>query len=455
MMSYSTVSMALRPPRTVVVFDGGDQWTYWARRALHLAGQVWGGRGFAVVPHRNGQVNSVLLRACRAYDPDFVVTFPRTVDELERLEPGWFKIKGEDGQLLTGPEREQMFTLAKDQKILDQADLAARERIVEVCSPYRTRLNADAWHEDVTVLQDVGTRHFPDAPAVPGAHQGPVLACPRDWGGVLGVAVASHAGIVDTPDLGASEPDLTEQVVRQLTSWLLDTLGVAAPDELLWFPTVAMGVDKRITPTAHQRTMAGLVSVSSGVRYRCTGLAVLGDTPEDFALARIWQLTFGMGLWLPSMLGVDQDEPPLGVAYGLAEAIHRLADQMGTLALTSLSYSLEQVSQAHSRLSRRVGTTLAGVRDHSESFSTLPSTELPWKQPLSVHLALEEQFDTYVTVPTVVDDMGTRSMAAPLPAPILNRPDLAAHPNLTWHVDISWRSSQAVRGRGLDQCHVA
>lgn len=168
MMSYSTVSMALRPPRVVVVFDGGDQWTYWARRALHLAGQVCGGRGFAVVPHRNGQVDSALLRACRAYDPDFVVTFPRTVEELERLEPGWFQIKGEDGQLLTGPGQERMFNLVKDRKMSDPADVAARERIVEVCSPYRTRLNADTWHEDVTVLQDVGTRHFPDALAIPG-----------------------------------------------------------------------------------------------------------------------------------------------------------------------------------------------------------------------------------------------------------------------------------------------
>jgi hypothetical protein len=197
-MSYSTVSMALRPSRTVVVVDGGDQWTYWAKRALYLSGQVWGGCGFAVVPHRNGQVHPALLRACRAYDPDFVVTFPRSVGELEHLTPGWFQIKREDGRLLTGQEREQMLALAKDNEVHDPTDMAARELIVGACSPYRTRLVADTWSEDVTILRSAGDRHFPDALAVPGAYQGPVLACPPGWGGMLGVALASHAGVVET-----------------------------------------------------------------------------------------------------------------------------------------------------------------------------------------------------------------------------------------------------------------
>ncbi|WP_274522984.1 hypothetical protein [Saccharothrix sp. ALI-22-I] len=35
---YSTVTMALRAPRVVVVFDGGAGWTYRARRALHRMG---------------------------------------------------------------------------------------------------------------------------------------------------------------------------------------------------------------------------------------------------------------------------------------------------------------------------------------------------------------------------------------------------------------------------------
>jgi len=442
--------MALRPPRAVVVFDGGDHWTYWARRALHLSGQVWGGCGFAIVPHRNGQVDPVLLRACRAYDPDFVVMFPRTVDELEQLRPGWFQIKGSDGQLLTGQEREKMLAMAKAQEVPPgQADVAARNVVADVCSPYRHRLDEDKWHEDVIILRGAGDRHFHDALAVPGALQGPVLACPSDWGGILSVAVASHAGIVEAPDHAAGEPGLTDQVARRLTSWLLDVRGAAAPDELVW-PPAGIGIGTWTTPAAHQRAMTGLVSVSSGMPYSRIGLAVIGDAPEDFALARLWKLTFGVGVWLPSMLGIDQNEPPSAVADGLAEMARGLADQMGTLALTSISRSSEQLAQAYDGLSNAVRTAAIGIDEQVERLSILPSAELPWKQPLSIHLALEEQFDSYVTVPTVVDETGTRSMSAPLPAPILNEPDLAAHPNLTWHVDVSWLPSQAVRGRGLD-----
>jgi hypothetical protein len=170
--------MTLRPSRTVVVFDGGDQWTYWAKRALYLSGQVWGGCGFAVVPHRDGQVHPALLRACRAYDPDFVVTFPRSVEELESLTLGWFQMKGEDGRPLTGQEREQMPALAKDQEIYDPdpGGMAARELIVGACSPYRTKLVADTRSEEATILRSAGDRHFPNALTIPGAYQGPVLA---------------------------------------------------------------------------------------------------------------------------------------------------------------------------------------------------------------------------------------------------------------------------------------
>jgi hypothetical protein len=449
-MSYSTVSMGVRPPRVVILFDGGDRWTYWARRALHLAGQVWGGCGFAVVPHRSGRVDRVLLRACRAYDPDFVVTFPRLVGELEQLRPGWFQVRGKDGQLLTGREREEMLAPVKTQEVHERADGVARNVVADVCSPYRIRLDAETWDEDVIILHGAGNRHFHDALAVPGAHHGPVLACPSHWGGLSGVAIASHAGIVEAPEFAAAEPELTEQVLHHLTHWLLGVRDAAAPDELVWCPNVAMSVDPKTTFVGHQRTMTSLVLVSSGTPHRRTGLAVLGDEPEDFALARLWQLTFGVGVWLPSTLGGDQDEPPYALTTGLAEVAHGLARRTGTLALTSLSRSAEQVAQAHGRICKAMEATEPEADDPTERVSILASTELPWKQPLSAHLAIAEQFDSYVTVPTVVDESGTRSMAAPLPAPILSQPNLAAHPDLTWHVDVSWRPSQAVGGRGLD-----
>jgi hypothetical protein len=93
-LPYTSVSVTLRPPRVVIVIDGGEHWSYWARRALHRAGRAWGGAGFAVVPHRDGHVDRVLLRACQAYDPDFVVTYNPTFEDVEHFCPGWFQFKG-------------------------------------------------------------------------------------------------------------------------------------------------------------------------------------------------------------------------------------------------------------------------------------------------------------------------------------------------------------------------
>ena len=58
--------MTLRPARVAVVFDGGDDWQYWARLAIDAASQVWGGAGFILIPHRDGEVvPSLLQAACR------------------------------------------------------------------------------------------------------------------------------------------------------------------------------------------------------------------------------------------------------------------------------------------------------------------------------------------------------------------------------------------------------
>ncbi|MBE3200234.1 hypothetical protein IHE48_04315 [Frankia sp. CH37] len=73
------------------MIDGGEHWGYWARRALYRASRIWGGGGFVVVPHRDGKVSPILLAACQAYDPDFVVTYSPTVEDCEHFTPAGSK----------------------------------------------------------------------------------------------------------------------------------------------------------------------------------------------------------------------------------------------------------------------------------------------------------------------------------------------------------------------------
>jgi hypothetical protein len=111
----------------VIVIDGGPWWTYLARRALYRASSIWGGAGFAIVPHHAGRVHPVLLRACQIYDPDHVLAYHLTVADLEHFTPGWFQIRGEDGKLLEGEERQQMLVQALEQQIAMAEDLTARD----------------------------------------------------------------------------------------------------------------------------------------------------------------------------------------------------------------------------------------------------------------------------------------------------------------------------------------
>ena len=459
-MSYSTVSMGLRPPRVVVVFDGGERWTYWARRALHLAGRVWGGSGFALVPHRRGKVDPTLLRACRAYDPDYVVVCPLTVRDAERIRPGLFDFTSPDGESLTGSEREKFLTAVEDQPVDCPADVAACDRITEFCSVYRTKLDGESWHEDVTLLE-TGSRSFHDALSVAGVFSEAdlvlspatlvVSACPPSWGGVLGVLAASHAGVVEDPDPGASDVEVSRSTLNQLTSWIVGPPDASAPEELVWRPDGTQGTTVELSPIppAHIRSLAGLVTVTSSPALSQVGLVVVGDSPEDFALARIWQLTFGFGLWLPSMLGVDQDAPPPALTSGLRALLRRQRRDSRTLHVTSTSRPTEQVRQVRDRLFPDVAAANA-----ASAVLLTPIPDLPWRQTSTTHLAVAEEFDTYVTVPTSVDETGTRSMAAPLPVPSLKTERVLAPPDLTWQVDINWRPSEAVQGRGLDGAEV-
>lgn len=440
-MSYATVRMALRAPRAVIVFDGGEYWTYWARRALHLAGQVWGGSGFALVPHHAGTVHPTLLRACRAYDPDFVVTIPRTADDRLRLDPSQ-PIIADGRSSWADPTMASRFAAQfRD----NPTDTHARSLIANACSPYRSYLPEVNWWEDMTQLDGPGDRVFVDPFQFgPASAPGPVLACPPEWGGLLGAAVAARAGVIETPQITATEPQPSDTAMNRLRLWLLQVNRAPAPTELNWSPPEHDNPDATQTNLAHRRTTALLVPVTTGHAYRQDSLVVIGDTADDFALAHLWQLTFGTGAWLPSPLGTDDPQPTI-LQYALESLAQQVARSDGQLLLTSLSRTDTELEVIRRRLQWH--SEIPGPP--AKPLALAPSAHLPWRQPAQTHLGIVDQFDNYLSVPTTQDANGTRGMAGPLPPPTLG--DLGhSRRNLTWHVDIDWGPSRMVRGRGLN-----
>lgn len=448
-LSFASVSVTLRSPRVVVVIDGGAHWSYWVRRALYRAGRIWGGAGFAVVPHRNGKVDPVLLRACQAYDPDYVVTYHPTVGDLEHFNPGWFQIHSEDGALITGEERLRMLELARTRTVPLDTDLAARDQIAAVCSTYQTSEHV-GWHEAVQFLdEDDGQRHFPSVLDMPSTWKGSVLACPADWGGILGAAVASHAGVAAPPSPSAGEPELTEQVRNEVASWLLGLPKATPPNELVWHPTTAVGIDTRNATTANDRTMTHLVPITTGHPFGQTGLLVVGDTAEDFALTRLWRLTFGEAYWLPSVLDIGQDFTPWQIHMAIGGIIREMVRHGRTPAITSVSLPESEVEQVHDRL-RSAGLMAYPVAKPGAIIRIIADRDLPWSQPATVGLAVQDQWDSVVTVPVTVEETSTSIMSAPLPPPTLTHAELAIRGDMNWHVDVQWRPGRTVRRRGLD-----
>lgn len=417
------------------------------RRALYRADKIWGGAGFAVVPHQGGHVNTVLLRTCEAYDPDFVVTYSPTVADIEHFRPGFISIKREDGQPLEGADREQLLDMVRADEVPSAEDEAARRQVVAACSSYRTRLAGNEWHEHVTSLGEEPSGHFANVLDMPGAWQASVLACPTNWGGVLGAAVASYAGVAAPPSRDAAEPELDDDARKGLTSWFLGQPGGLVPNELVWHPGPAVGVDRRTTPTAHERTKANLVEIVTGLGLRRTGLLVVGDSAEDFALSRLWQLTYGNTYWLPSILGGDEDAVPWPVGYGVTRIARDLAQRADRLVITSMSRPKEDLELWRERFLAAYPTRNP---QNDDAIPVILSPELPWRQGATAGLAVQDQWDSHVTVPISVSEDGTSRMAAPLPAPVLVNGELAAHADLEWQVDVHWQPDHTVRRRGLD-----
>jgi hypothetical protein len=135
---YVNARMMLRPARVAVVFDGGEGWHYWARLAIYAVSQVWGGAGFILIPHRDGEVASSLLRAASAYDPDHVVLLRVTVGHFELARPGVLPLLV-DGRPVTGAARQGLIDQAGASVLDDPPGEKARQVVAAVCSPYRHR----------------------------------------------------------------------------------------------------------------------------------------------------------------------------------------------------------------------------------------------------------------------------------------------------------------------------
>ena len=454
-VTYATAYVGLRAPRVAIVFDGGDDWHYWARRALFDLTKVWGGAGFVLVPHRGGVVEPALLQLVRTYDPDYVAVHAKTWTQMETASPGQLRLVGTNGVVLQGEDRLKALADCGDWEAEDPIGHRARESVADVCASYR-RWSRDVDRRDEHLLVFDGTRV--DGPLTSLADAFPALdvplslGVPADWGGALAVATAMRCGVAADPELATDIPISDTQVLDQLVAYTIDPERNPAPLELVRFGGSTLPVRTDQLPTLLDATTSRLTSVAHGYTDRPRSLVVAGSEAADFALAMIWDRTFGNGIWLA-------DAAELGAHTGSAawRALHWMvgaaASGQGEVWVTSTSLDSEALQSIAAVLVRPVGEPAdvalraKRVSDLVDAVRVMPNIEAP-TGGFRQH-AIGDQYELPFTVPVRLAGGGV-TMEVALPPVLPADPVFAQSRVLRWEFDVRFVEDMMPRSRGID-----
>lgn len=486
-LNYATLRTTLRPPRVAVVFDGGPDWHYWVRLALRACSRVWGGKGFILVPHHDGQVAPEMLRAVRTYDPDYVVTLERTYGTTEAVCPGSIPIRFDETRELDGDERTKFIAERLDEPIEDPADERARLAVVEACASYRRRRSTTGhaaggrgWVEGVTSCTADGQfEQLTTAAAFAESAYDKViegfpyprescLAGPADWGGTLGVAVAAACGVVDFPQVGV-DPTLSSDDLKSVTSWLVQNglpsdrsrAPFAKPvQQMVWHPGAALNHDPTRLPTVFDFTTIGTVPIARDFDYPGQSLVCIGDSAVDFALAFAHRRMYGQGLWLPPdwLWNDGVLNTATRIFMLLRSSVYRPARQGREIRITSSTLSANELDELCDRF--RDPTMYRDRDGQPEGLANrIKSESASWPKKAVLYLAIAGDFGRDFAAPVNRDLNGDVEMVTPFPPPLVTDPVLAdlatgldrnGAARLRWQVDVEFDPSETPHGRGLD-----
>ncbi|GGR07969.1 hypothetical protein [Kitasatospora griseola] len=280
-LTFLPLSYAARPPRLVVVAPAGDDWVRWAAAALARLSGVWGCSGSVVLPA--GTAGHPAVQRCLArLQPDHVVPYVPTWGTADEVAPGLIQAVVARRDLPDGSAAEQFEEFLRK----DRWGAPAAVEADEDAAALRVRLVAgqreqellhvyglfDAEDEQsLTPLASIAT-----APLI-GVPQ-PLVTTPA------ALAYAMHVGVEKTPYEGTVEPrQWLEAAVRGDESPLLSDLHPQA------------GADAQ---PMMSHWAARCIPVRRGYR-QARSTMVLGDSPEDFALAQVLRQLHEYVAWLP------------------------------------------------------------------------------------------------------------------------------------------------------------
>jgi Holliday junction resolvase-like predicted endonuclease len=458
--AYVNATIIMRPPRVAVLFQGGEHWSAWARLAISIAGRYWGGGGFILVPYSaTGLVSPQIMSVVAAYDPDHVVTTPLTLLEYERTVPGAIPLLSNSRTLVDEDERRTYLEGLPEIRQRDAVAMRARSMVAEACTPLRDSYapTDDDLSESVELL-----RPEPDqaggwlTPAVREIGSSVFLAGSESWKHDAALCSAIRTGIIPAPLEQSSSGSRNEPDPSKLLQLALDRWN---PERLRQLPE-EMTVGERATDKEFrlwfEEPGGGLATMRDGWGSD-GGAIVVGDTPEDFALAYAYERLLGFGVWISTQMLKDKSLAPT-LRTLVSQAGQRIQGNGQRLSLSSASVgrdglrSLIEVLHSDTLNTNPKAAAASGELARIRRLPDGVEVGVPDLRRGLSQLAVEDPFVVSMSVPVSMSQDGTVSMRAPLPTPIPTKPfKTRGFPRPYWYIEVDLDETAMPRGRGVPQ----
>lgn len=365
---FQTIVARARAHRVAVLVDINDP--YWETSCvgvIQFLTKLWGGSLAVIIPTDGKTIAEEFWEVSSAHDPDKILCYRTTGNDLRIADPAKFQSyvdQWTQANLATSGMEEPKFRAYIEAGLL-QGNLDNFSISDELANQIVTRLAP--LHYDPTVSQEQ-TRQFDLTHIARGASPSYPLTSVLD---VIPFSdsfkIVAEIGPDSSPDappelwiaasLGSNDTEQTSALMKanvtprrfhtsQLSPYQLVSLGIEPGDTLK-------------TPLPWSLSMTALAFYRSikTRRYQLPTVILVGDTISDFCMYYAVRWLQGRALWLPKWFFDDSGS----YASRLATAI-RGASELGRiehseqLALTSFSLSIQELSQAESKIGRALPT---------------------------------------------------------------------------------------------------
>lgn len=422
-LEYAAASVLLRAPRAAVVIPRHDRWPALVAHVLGKTAGIWGGAGFALVPHNDGDVAPHWLRLMAGYDPDHVVAATMPVPDLMAFYP-------EAPVLVAGApiSAERARELGIDRETpLSNRDDQALWTIAAACTPFRRTREFGA--------DNPRTRYEKARLPVRGEHDlvivhdpGPVSPLLDFESGDTRLAAAWLASLLSPGAPGVVEAGDASSALGVEGHAALVRAAAESPGALAWAKA----------PGWHP-SLRGLTMLLAWP-IRDTYWVVVGDTLDDFALGHTLSRSTHGAVWLPDSW-LDPGSPFASAAHSVLSHL-RAAGFNSDVQVVSTSVG---TAEACARLEGAYGSFF----EPPETWLTARSLHDLTESVAGTSLALERDFDRDLLLPVMRTNSGDRTLVDKLPALVPETPVVAEIPSLDWVIDVALLDDSVPRGRGL------